>query len=99
MVRRLLVAAVPLVVALGRVDFSSCGPWTPARRLSSLVHRRSCSKVCAVLLGQGLNPRLLHLQADSLPLSPREDLRLASPPCLASGSPRTFSMPWGNCCV
>ena len=34
-----------------------------------IVHGLSCSKVCGILLDQGLNPCLLHWQANSLPLS------------------------------
>ena len=32
-------------------------------------HRLSCSKACGIFPDQGLNPCLLHWQADSLPLS------------------------------
>jgi len=35
----------------------------------AVTHRLSCSTACGVFLDQGLNPCLLHWQADSLPLS------------------------------
>ena len=34
-----------------------------------MVHGLSCSEACGVFPDQGSNPRLLHWQADSLPLS------------------------------
>ena len=34
-----------------------------------VVHGLNCSLACGILLDQGLNPGLLHWQADSLPLS------------------------------
>ena len=35
----------------------------------AVVHRLGCSEACGIFLGQESNPRLLHWQADSLPLS------------------------------
>ena len=34
-----------------------------------MAHRLSYSVACGIFLDQGLNPRLLHWQVDSLPLS------------------------------
>ena len=39
------------------------------------VHRLSCSEACGIFPDQGLNPRLLHWQVDSLPLSHQGSLR------------------------
>ena len=47
--------------ALGHVSFSSCG--SRALRLGL-----SCFEACGIFPDQGLNPYLLHWQADSLPL-------------------------------
>ena len=52
-----------------RCGLSSCGSWILEHRLSSVAHRLSFSEACEVFLDQGLNPSLLHWQADSLPLS------------------------------
>ena len=64
--------------------FSSCSEWgllsTGGARASHFCrfsccgaqaseHGLSCSKACGIFLDQGLNPCLLHWQADSLPLS------------------------------
>ena len=38
-------------------------------RLVAEAHRLSCSRACGVFPDPGSNPRLLHRQADSLPLS------------------------------
>ena len=38
------------------------------------AHGLSCSKVCGIFSDQGLNPCLLHWQADSLPLSHQASL-------------------------
>ena len=38
-------------------------------RLVAEAHRLSCSRACGVFPDLGSNPRLLHRQADSLPLS------------------------------
>ena len=40
------------------------------RRLVAEAHRLSCSRACGVFPDPGSNPRLLHRQADSLPLCP-----------------------------
>ena len=40
------------------------------------AHELSCSVACEAFLDQGSNPCLLHWQADSLPLSHQESLRL-----------------------
>ena len=51
---------------------SSCRSRAPDHRLSSFVaHGLSCSAACGILPDKGLNLRLLHWQADSLPLSHR----------------------------
>ena len=49
--------------AQGCKGFSSCESWDLEHRLNS------CSAACGIFLDQGLNPCLLHWQADSLPLS------------------------------
>jgi len=36
-----------------------------------IVHRLGCFMACAIFPNQGLNPCLLHWQAESLPLSPQ----------------------------
>jgi len=41
--------------------------WCPGSVV--VVHRLSCSMACGLFLNWGLNPCLLHWQADSLPLS------------------------------
>ena len=43
----------------------SCSSW-------ALEHRLSCSKACRIFQDQESNPRLLHWQAKSLPLSQQE---------------------------
>ena len=47
---------------------SSCGSQAPEHSLNK-VHGLGCSAACRVFPDQGLNPCLLHWQADSLPLS------------------------------
>ena len=45
--------------------------WLPDSRakVQKLEHRLGCSEACGIFPDQGLNPCLLHWQADSLPLS------------------------------
>ena len=43
------------------------GPWSTG--LIVVVHRLSCPEACGIFPDLGLNTRLLHWQADSLPLS------------------------------
>ena len=55
------------------------GPMVAAPRLWStgsvvMAHRLTCSAVHGIFLDQGLNPYLLHWQADSLPLSHQRSL-------------------------
>ena len=51
----------------------ACGPVIAAqvveRRLSVVVHGRSCSQACGIFPDQGSNPCPLHWQANSYPLS------------------------------
>ena len=51
----------------------ACGLMVVALRLwstgSTVVHRLSCSVACGTVPDQGSNPRLLHWQTDSLPLT------------------------------
>ena len=68
--------------------FSSCSSRIlEHRQAQQLWHTGlSCSETCGILLDQGLNPCLLHWQADSLPLSHQESLWneiLKSSGCLA----------------
>ena len=54
----------------GMRGLSSCGSWPLEHRLRSwVVHELSHSTACGIFPDQGWNPRLLHWQADSLPLS------------------------------
>ena len=63
--------------ALGHVGVSSCGTWDqklrfPGSRAQTqvvVVHGLSCSMACGIFPDQRSNPRLVHWQADSLPLS------------------------------
>ena len=55
--------------ALGHAGFRSCSPLAPKHRLLVVAHRLHCPVAHGVFPGQGSNPRLLHWQADSLPLS------------------------------
>ena len=62
--------------APGCTGFSNCGMWVQwlwlqslEHRLSIVVHGLSCSLPCGIFLDQGLNPCLLHWQADSLSVS------------------------------
>ena len=47
---------------------SSCSSQSLVHRLVVVPHRLSCSMACGIFPDQGLNPCLLHWQADSLPL-------------------------------
>ena len=66
-----------LAVVHGRLSLQSTGaqasvteaPWAQEHRLNSCGTWLSCSSACWIFLDQGLNPRLLHWQADSIPLS------------------------------
>ena len=51
----------------GCVDFRSCGSWALSTGAVAVL-RPSCSEACGIFPDQGLNPCLLHCQADSLPL-------------------------------
>ena len=55
--------------ALGHVGFSSCSSRALEHRLNSCDIRACSSMACGIFPNQGLNPYLLHWQADSLPLS------------------------------
>ena len=56
--------------ALGRTGFSSCSSQAPECAGATVVtHGLSRSAACGIFLDQGSNTRLLHWQADSLPLS------------------------------
>ena len=55
--------------ALGHMGFSGCGSQSLEHRLNSVAHRLSCSAACGIFPDQVSNPRLLHWQADSLPLN------------------------------
>ena len=46
-------------------ELSSCGLRALERRLSSVVHRLSCSAACGIFLDQGSNLCPLHWQVDS----------------------------------
>ena len=64
--------------ALGHVGFNSCGSCSQAPEHTgsvAVVHGLSFSEACGIFLDQGLNPYLLHWQADSLPLSHQGSLR------------------------
>ena len=61
--------------ALGHAGFSSCGFLDLEPRLSTVVHRLSCSEACGIFPDLGLNLCLLHLQVDSLPLSHQGSLK------------------------
>ena len=62
------------------VGFSSCGirglsgctSWAPSTGSIVGAHGARCSLVCEIFPDQGSNQRLLHWQADSLPLSRQE---------------------------
>ena len=58
---------VSVVAAHG---FSSCGSWTLQHRLNSCGKGISCSVACGIFLDSGLNPCLLHWQADSIATVP-----------------------------
>lgn len=45
--------------------------WAPEYRLSSCSPRAQMPSACGIFLGQRSKPRLLHRQADSVPLSPQ----------------------------
>ena len=62
--------------------FSSCGAWALEHRLSIVVHGLSCSVVCGIILGQGLNLCLLPWQVDCSPLSHQESPTNYFIPCL-----------------
>ena len=53
--------------ALGCTNFSSCSFRALEHRLNSCGPWVFCSMACGILLDQGLNPCLLHWQADSSP--------------------------------
>ena len=65
-----------------------------------VVHGLSCSTACGILLEQGLNPCLLHWQADALPLnyqrSPRWNICLVIPVSPWLKAPTALSIP--GCC-
>ena len=69
----LVIAGAPLGSlsgSRGACGLRSCGSQALEHRLSIVVvHGLSCSEVCGTSLDQGLNPRLLHWQVHSLPLS------------------------------
>ena len=46
-------------------------PGLPSTGSIAMAHELSCSTACGIFLDQGLNPCLLHGQANSLPLSPQ----------------------------
>ena len=54
---------------LGHMGFSSCGSRPRSIGSVVVVHKRSCSAAHGTFLDQQWNPRLLHWQADSSPLS------------------------------
>ena len=86
---RFLIAVASLVVELGlqgtrasvvvTCGLSTCMSQPLEHRFSSRGTQASCSAACGVFLSQGLNPCLLHWQADALPLS-----HWGSPPLLFS---------------
>ena len=49
--------------------FSCCGTWALEHKLIVVANGLSCSGACGTFLDQGLNPCLLHWQANSIPLS------------------------------
>ena len=55
--------------ALGYAGFSSYGSGALGTGSLAVAHWLGCSKACGIFPDQGLNPCLLHWQADSLPLS------------------------------
>ena len=63
--------------APGCTGFSSCGSQTREHRSIVVAHRLSCSVSCQIFLYQGLNPCLLHWQANSLPLSHQRSPRIS----------------------
>ena len=70
-----LVLGLPIAVA-SLVEHSSRTQWL--QRVGSIVAARelNCSAACGIFPYQGSNPRLMHWQADSLPLSHQEVLKL-----------------------
>ena len=74
-----LLIAVASLVAEHRL-YSTQASIVMALRLQStgsivVVHELSCSEACGIVLDQGLNPCLLHWQADPLPPSHQEGPR------------------------
>ena len=69
----------------------SCAAWV------IVVHGLSCSVACGILLEQGLNPCLLHWQAEALPLnyqrSPSWNIYLVTPVIPWLKAPITLSIP------
>ena len=87
--------------------FSICSAWAQQLWLLGsstgsvvVVHGLSCSTACGILLEQGLNPCLLHWQADALPLnyqrSPSWNICLVIPVSPWLKAPTTLSIP--GCC-
>ena len=65
-----------LIAATSLVEHGSRSQWL--QHVGSIVaaHEFSCSVACGIFPDQGSNPRLLHWQADSLPLSHQKVLKL-----------------------
>ena len=71
-VHRLLTALASLFAKHGLKGMWASGvaaPGLPSTGSTGVAHRLNCSMACGIFPDQGLNPRLLHWQADSLPLS------------------------------
>ena len=71
-VRRLPTEVASLLQSTGCrcTGFTSCGAWAPEHAGSVVVVRGfSCPSACGIFPDQGLHPRPLHWQNDSLPLS------------------------------
>ena len=92
---------------MGCTGFSICSAWAQQLWLLGsstgsvvVVHGLSCSTACGILLEQGLNPCLLHWQADALPLnyqrSPSWNICLVIPVSPWLKAPTTLSIP--GCC-
>ena len=52
--------------------FSRCSSRSLEHRLSSVAHKLGCSTACGIFLDQGLNPCLMHWQADFYHWATRE---------------------------
>ena len=84
-VHRLLTALASLIAKHGLKGMWASGvaaPGLPSTGSTGVAYRLSCSMACGIFPDPGLNPHLLHWQADSLPLSHQKpQVRICQIPC------------------